>query len=132
MGRQWISEKGANMALSIVLQPKPLQLSQQFQLSACIAVAVHRFYSNYAGEDTKIKWPNDLYWQDRKAGGILIESIVGSGEPGVRSQEWEPGVRSGEPGVGSREWGVGNGPLQALGSILIKHSFRPICQILFH
>jgi len=88
MGRQWLTEKGANMALSIVLQPKPLQLSQQFQLSACIAVAVHKFYSNYAGEDTKIKWPNDLYWQDRKAGGILIESIVGSGEAGVGSWKW--------------------------------------------
>ena len=29
------------------------------------------------GGDTKIKWPNDLYWQDRKAGGILIENVIG-------------------------------------------------------
>jgi BirA family biotin operon repressor/biotin-[acetyl-CoA-carboxylase] ligase len=76
MGRQWISEKGANIALSIVLQPKPLQVSQQFQLSACIAVAAFKFFSHYAGIDTRIKWPNDLYWQDKKAGGILIESII--------------------------------------------------------
>jgi BirA family transcriptional regulator, biotin operon repressor / biotin---[acetyl-CoA-carboxylase] ligase len=97
MGRQWLTEKGANMALSIVLQPKRLQLSQQFQLSACIAVAVHKFYSNYAGDDTKIKWPNDLYWKDRKAGGILIESIVGSGEAGGGSQE---------SGAGSWKWAI--------------------------
>src|SRR5688572_22626720 len=42
----------------------------------------------YAGEETKIKWPNDLYWQDRKAGGILIENIVGGQEPGSGHREW--------------------------------------------
>jgi BirA family transcriptional regulator, biotin operon repressor / biotin---[acetyl-CoA-carboxylase] ligase len=77
-GRKWDAEKGANIAVSIILQPKPLLISQQFQISACIAVAVQKFFSHYAGADTKIKWPNDLYWQNRKAGGILIESIVGS------------------------------------------------------
>ena len=30
----------------------------------------------FAGEETKIKKPNDIYWRDRKAGGILIENIV--------------------------------------------------------
>lgn len=80
MGRQWLSEKGANIALSVVIQPKPLQISQQFQLSACIATAACNFLSKYAGEDVKIKWPNDLYWKDRKIGGILIENII-SGTP---------------------------------------------------
>ena len=42
-------------------------------------MALHHFFVKHAGDDSKIKWPNDLYWQDRKAGGILIESIVGSG-----------------------------------------------------
>ena len=41
-----------------------------------VATAVHRFFSRYAGDETRIKWPNDLYWRDRKAGGILIENIV--------------------------------------------------------
>lgn len=77
-GRIWSAEKGANIILSVVLNPHPLQLLQQFQLNAAIALAVHDFFSNYAPEDTKIKWPNDLYWQDRKAGGILIESVISS------------------------------------------------------
>ena len=85
--KTWNSEKGANIILSVVIKPQPLLLSDQFHLSACIAVAVHEFFRKYAGEQTKIKWPNDLYWQDRKAGGILIENIVGSRESGVRSQE---------------------------------------------
>lgn len=87
-GKVWATEKGANLILSIVVKPKPLQLAQQFRLSACVAVAIHEFFMKYAGEDTKIKWPNDLYWQDRKAGGILIENIVGRQEAGAGSREW--------------------------------------------
>ena len=78
-GKVWASEKDVNIALSIVISPKPLNVTQQFQLSACVAVALHQFFFQYAGDDTKIKWPNDLYWQDRKAGGILIENMIGSG-----------------------------------------------------
>ncbi|MDZ4794503.1 MAG: biotin--[acetyl-CoA-carboxylase] ligase [Bacteroidota bacterium] len=84
----WMTEKGKNILLSVVVKPLPLQLAQQFQLSACVAVAVHDFFMKYAGEDSKIKWPNDLYWQDRKAGGILVESVVGSRETGPGIWEW--------------------------------------------
>lgn len=78
-GKNWASQKEANIALSILVNPGFLPITRQFELSACAAVAVHRLFSNYAGTDTRIKWPNDLYWQDRKAGGILIENIVGTG-----------------------------------------------------
>jgi BirA family biotin operon repressor/biotin-[acetyl-CoA-carboxylase] ligase len=77
-GKKWEAEKGANIALSVLIKPDFLKLSQQFSLSACIAVSVHQFLSNYILDGLKIKWPNDLYWQDRKAGGILIESVVSS------------------------------------------------------
>jgi BirA family biotin operon repressor/biotin-[acetyl-CoA-carboxylase] ligase len=75
-GRKWEGEKGAGIALSIIIQPGPLLISGQFHLSACMALALQQFFSLYAGNDTRIKWPNDLYWQDRKAGGILIENII--------------------------------------------------------
>jgi BirA family transcriptional regulator, biotin operon repressor / biotin---[acetyl-CoA-carboxylase] ligase len=87
MGKVWTSGKKENIILSIVANPHPLQLAQQFQLSAAVAVGVYNLFIRYAGDDTKIKWPNDLYWQDRKAGGILIESIVGKDESGVGSKE---------------------------------------------
>lgn len=87
-GKVWTSEKGANIALSIVIKPASLRLMQQFQLSACAAVAIYSFFVKYAGDETKIKWPNDLYWQDRKAGGILIENIVGSTSSGNGSWDW--------------------------------------------
>jgi BirA family biotin operon repressor/biotin-[acetyl-CoA-carboxylase] ligase len=77
-GKIWASQKDENIALSIVLDPFPLAVSQQFHLSLCVAAALHDFFSQYAGDNTRIKWPNDLYWQDRKAGGILIENVIGT------------------------------------------------------
>jgi BirA family biotin operon repressor/biotin-[acetyl-CoA-carboxylase] ligase len=81
-GRTWRSQAGANIAMSILLNPYPLTVSDGFKLSACTAVAVHEFFSRYAGDDAKIKWPNDIYWRDRKAGGVLIENVIG----GVRAE----------------------------------------------
>jgi BirA family biotin operon repressor/biotin-[acetyl-CoA-carboxylase] ligase len=82
-GKTWASEKYSSIAISILIDPSPLLLTQQFRLSACMALSVYEFFKKYAGDDTRIKWPNDLYWQDRKAGGILIESVVGSRKSGV-------------------------------------------------
>jgi BirA family biotin operon repressor/biotin-[acetyl-CoA-carboxylase] ligase len=87
-GKAWNSEKDTNINMSIVIKPGSLLLTQQFMLSASVAVAIHDFFMKYAGADTKIKWPNDLYWQDRKAGGVLIESVVRSQELGVSSWQW--------------------------------------------
>ena len=81
-GKSWTTEKDTALILSIVINPRPLELRQQFQLSACVAVSVYEFFSKYAGDATRIKWPNDLYWHDRKAGGILIENIIGGNESG--------------------------------------------------
>jgi len=87
-GKAWSTEKNVNIILSIVVNAQQLQLSKQFELSACIAVAVHKFFVKYAGEVVKIKWPNDLYCLDRKAGGILIENIVSSQQSATGSWRW--------------------------------------------
>ncbi|NOT50266.1 MAG: biotin--[acetyl-CoA-carboxylase] ligase [Chitinophagaceae bacterium] len=87
-GKTWSSEKGANIMMSVIVKPGPVRVDQQFQLNTCVAVAVHEFFSHYADGGTKIKWPNDLFWQDRKAGGVLIESIVGSRESGAGTWDW--------------------------------------------
>lgn len=87
-GKKWNSENNSNIILSLVINPYPLSLSEQFKLSICAAVSTHNFFSGLAGNETKIKWPNDLYWRDRKAGGVLIENIVQSSESGAGSWEW--------------------------------------------
>ena len=73
-GKAWVTEKGKNIAISLVLEPGRLQITHQFHLSAAVGLACFQFFAAYAGEETKIKWPNDLFWRDRKAGGILIEN----------------------------------------------------------
>jgi BirA family biotin operon repressor/biotin-[acetyl-CoA-carboxylase] ligase len=73
-GKTWTMEKGKNIAMSLVLEPGQLVFNTPFHLSAVVAITCFEFFSAYAGAETKIKWPNDLFWRDRKAGGILIEN----------------------------------------------------------
>ncbi|WP_211093093.1 MULTISPECIES: biotin--[acetyl-CoA-carboxylase] ligase [Chitinophaga] len=75
-GKQWLAQPGDISALSIALQPAMLPLSRQFMLSITVALATCDFFASYAGDETIIKWPNDIYWRDRKAGGILIENVL--------------------------------------------------------
>ena len=87
-GKNWVSERGSNIALSILLNPYPLSIPDQFKLSVCIAVSTWDLFSKYAGDETRIKWPNDLYWRDRKAGGILIENVIQSSQSTVGVWQW--------------------------------------------
>ena len=74
--KQWHTQPGANIILSVILNTSSLQVSQQFALSMATAIAAYNFFKIYALENVGIKWPNDLFWCDRKAGGILIENII--------------------------------------------------------
>lgn len=74
-GKSWSSSPGENIVISVVLEPVFLPITQQFRLSSVIALSCHDLISRHTGiEKPTIKWPNDLYWRDRKAGGILIEN----------------------------------------------------------
>ena len=77
-GKTWFTGNGENIAISIIIEPNQLQVAEQFRLSVAVALGCHDFFSHYAGDETFIKWPNDIYWRDRKAGGVLIENIVGA------------------------------------------------------
>jgi len=76
-GKTWLTGNGENIAISIIIEPNQLQVAEQFCLSAAVALGCHDFFSGYAGEETFIKWPNDIYWRDRKAAGVLIENVIG-------------------------------------------------------
>ena len=75
-GKGWNSDRGKNILLSFVLRPHKLFLQHQFSLSATVALGAFDFFKNYAGDSCSIKWSNDIYWCDRKAGGILIENVL--------------------------------------------------------
>lgn len=78
-GKTWRSEKGSNIALSVITDCSFLSLTNPFPLSVAVSLATHDLFSKYAGTETSVKWPNDLYWRDRKAGGVLIENIIRGG-----------------------------------------------------
>lgn len=78
-GRNWIAEPGDGLLLSLVLDCSKLATSQSFRLSATIALGVHDFLNSLVNEGVAIKWPNDLFMNDRKAGGILIENLLQGG-----------------------------------------------------
>ena len=75
-GNTWHSARGENLLCSIRHHPTFLRPDQQFILSQLIALAIHDTLSGLlpdANEHLRIKWPNDIYWDDRKLCGILIE-----------------------------------------------------------
>jgi len=75
-GKIWVTEPGSNIIVSVVLDSSAFSLARLFELSLTVSLACHDFFSAYAPGETRIKWPNDIYWRDRKAGGILIENII--------------------------------------------------------
>lgn len=75
-GKIWQTEPGSNIIMSVVLQTDPLPPQQPFLLSMAVATACAEFLTSFTQGDVCIKWPNDIYWNDRKAGGILIENLI--------------------------------------------------------
>ncbi len=84
-GKQWQTHAGENITMSVVLDTSSLEVSELFSLSTVVALGVHDFFSSFVPENVFIKWPNDLYCNDRKAAGILIENIF-------RGNEWQNAV----------------------------------------
>lgn len=74
-GKSWQAQPGKNIALSVILKTSTIKTGEQFCLSMAVAMAAHDFIKKYVPDDIRIKWPNDLYWRDRKTGGILIENV---------------------------------------------------------
>jgi BirA family transcriptional regulator, biotin operon repressor / biotin---[acetyl-CoA-carboxylase] ligase len=75
-GKTWLSEPGQNLIMSLVLEPGKLNISQQFLFSAAVALAILDQVRQLEKNGWTVKWPNDIFWNDRKAAGILIESIL--------------------------------------------------------
>ncbi|HEY9196088.1 MAG TPA: biotin--[acetyl-CoA-carboxylase] ligase, partial [Mucilaginibacter sp.] len=73
---RWHSEPGKNLTVSILLAPSFLAIAQQFDITRVVSLGVYEALEPLLGPQLKIKWPNDIYYADRKLGGILIESIL--------------------------------------------------------
>jgi len=75
----WLSEANKNLSFSIILYPNFIDAHQQFYLNMAISIAIVEALNDYSKKEFLIKWPNDIYFNKKKIGGILIEnSIIGS------------------------------------------------------
>lgn len=72
-GNSWEAEAGKNLLFSLVLFPTGVEARRQFLLSQIVSLAIKEELSQWS-EEISIKWPNDIYWQEKKICGILIEN----------------------------------------------------------
>lgn len=73
-GSHWLSEPGKNNLFSIVFYPKKVAADQLFILSQTMSLGIRDAVEKICDEHTYIKWPNDIYVQNKKVCGILIEN----------------------------------------------------------
>lgn len=71
-GNSWESEANKNLLFSLIIRPKGIPATEQFAICELISVAICEVLEHYTS-DIRIKWPNDIYYQDKKLCGILIE-----------------------------------------------------------
>jgi len=84
-GKTWYDAAGQSLLMSIITAPNAA-IRDQFVFNASVAAAIadvlRQLYENW---DIRIKWPNDIIINDKKAGGILIENVI-------RGSDWTYGV----------------------------------------
>ncbi|WP_256010983.1 biotin--[acetyl-CoA-carboxylase] ligase [Desertivirga xinjiangensis] len=75
----WHSQPGKNLTFSILLYPVFIKPDFQFNLNIAVSLAINDVLRSIVGPSAKIKWPNDIFYEDKKLGGVLIEnSLQGS------------------------------------------------------
>jgi BirA family biotin operon repressor/biotin-[acetyl-CoA-carboxylase] ligase len=72
-GRTWVSPYGSNLYMSILWRFQQGGIAATAGLSLAIGIAVIRALKQHHIDDVSLKWPNDIYSQGKKLGGILIE-----------------------------------------------------------
>jgi BirA family transcriptional regulator, biotin operon repressor / biotin---[acetyl-CoA-carboxylase] ligase len=73
----WESESGKNLLFSMYYKPYALHSQHQFYLNMAVALGVQSFIQSMVQhQDIAVKWPNDLYINDKKAGGLLLQHTV--------------------------------------------------------
>lgn len=72
---EWLSENGKNLTFSFLLEPY-VELSNQFFLHIITSISIFKTLLEINIKNISIKWPNDIYVNDKKIAGILIENLV--------------------------------------------------------
>lgn len=73
----WVSEEGKNLTFSFVIKPSFLLADQQFNLNMFVSLSVYELIKlAFPNKPVKIKWPNDIYVENKKVAGILISHAI--------------------------------------------------------
>jgi len=79
-GTVWLADANKNLTFSIIYQTAFLLATEQFYLSMAVSLgickAIHSLIHQFPNSIIKIKWPNDIYINDKKLAGILIENTI--------------------------------------------------------
>lgn len=74
-GNVWLVDKHKNLTFSILYYPNSIHVNKQFLLTQAISLGVYDYLITKC-KNAKIKWPNDLYIDNKKIGGLLIENAI--------------------------------------------------------
>lgn len=83
-GKTWISEPNKNITLSILVLINETQLLQPFVLLVKVALGVRAYIQSHCQQAVFIKWMNDIYCNDKKAAGILLETVNHASNPNLK------------------------------------------------
>jgi len=72
----WESERSKNLIFSILIHPKNVNAAEQYIISMMTAITISEYLAKALHREVRIKWPNDIYIDDMKIAGILIESSL--------------------------------------------------------
>lgn len=75
-GNNWESEDGMNLTFSMLLKPTSLEASRQFALSEAVSLAIIDVVEPLVPPGLSVKWPNDIYHDNKKLAGLLIENSL--------------------------------------------------------
>lgn len=77
-GNAWESEEGKNISMSVLVRVK--NITEAARLNLLVPLAVVNVLSRGEGQEARdeftVKWPNDVYWGDRKVAGLLNENVI--------------------------------------------------------
>lgn len=80
-GNVWLSERGKNLLFTLCLTSNLPPIRKQYSLNLISSLALYEvLHSLLPSSKVEIKWPNDIFVNDGKIAGILIETVISSGK----------------------------------------------------
>ena len=71
----WESNNGENLLCSLVIKAPKIDIEKQFDISKAVAIGIQQVLRQYC-KNVCIKWPNDIYIDNHKIAGVLIENTI--------------------------------------------------------